>query len=79
MCHISVACFLLCIQNDVGIQRVYKKAVQAWSKMLAIKMFMYNVATPTLVSRNPNPNMLSQRSLLGFNCCRTASVAGSGF
>ena len=37
---ISVACFLLCVQNDVGIQRVYKKTVQAWSKMLAIKMFM---------------------------------------
>ena len=37
---ISVACYLLCVQNDVGIQRVYKKAVQAWSKMLAIKTFM---------------------------------------
>ena len=36
---ISVAGFLLCIQNDVGIQHVYKKTEQAWSKILAIKMF----------------------------------------
>ena len=31
---------LLCVQNDIGIQRVYREAVQVWSKMLAIKMFM---------------------------------------